>query len=251
VNFVNVVLPDPTDPSQSIGSRRAGRFGWKGGVPNLVQFAADAYLNEMGITTDHCSNGTRVTAFSNESKPNGVAVAAGCDDHKPGLDDGVGECASGQTTVQDDVAEFVKFMTFLAPPPRGSGATAQGQLLFTAALCTGCHTSQTFRTPSSPTNGVPGNFAFNPFSDFLVHDMGSLGDQIGNSGDSQAVTRRMRTAPLWGIRFRLQNLLHDGRAHNIKDAILAHSGQAQASVALFRLLPSTQQQSLINYVNSL
>ena len=36
---------------------RVGRFGWKAGVPNLGQFAADAYLNEMGITTSSCSNG--------------------------------------------------------------------------------------------------------------------------------------------------------------------------------------------------
>lgn len=250
VNFVNVILPDPKDPSQSIGSRRAGRFGWKAGVPNLVQFAADAYVNEMGITTDHCINGTRVTAFSNESKPNGVAVEPGCDDNRPGLDDGFGECAAGQTEIQDDVAEFTKFMTFLAPPPRGPGATTQGQILFTSVLCIGCHTPQTFRTPANPTNGVPANFGFNPFSDFLVHDMGSLGDRIGNAGDSEAVTRRIRTAPLWGVRFR-PNLLHDGRATNIRDAILAHAGQAQTSVTLFRLLPSAQKTALINYVNSL
>lgn len=250
VNFVNVVLPDPQDPNQSIGSRRAGRFGWKGGVPNLVQFAADAYVNEMGITTDHCFKGTKITAFASESKPNGVAVDPQCEDGKPGTDDSVGPCASGQTTIQDDVENFRKFMTFLAPPPRGPGATTQGQILFATTLCTGCHTSQTFRTPSNPFNHVPGNFSFQPFSDFLTHDMGSLGDRIGNDGDSDATTRRMRTAPLWGIRFRTP-LLHDGRATNIRDAILAHAGDAQTSVSIFRLLPRAQQDSLIAYVNSL
>src|SRR5262245_54863690 len=29
---------------------RVGKFGWKGQVPSLHQFAGDAYLNEMGIT---------------------------------------------------------------------------------------------------------------------------------------------------------------------------------------------------------
>jgi CxxC motif-containing protein (DUF1111 family) len=97
---------------------------------------------------------------------------------------------------------------------------------------------------------VPGNFSFRPFSDFLTHDMGSLGDRIGNAGDSEAQTRRMRTAPLWGVRFR-PRLLHDARATNIRDAILAHDGDARTSVGIFRLLPRAQQDSLIAYVNSL
>jgi hypothetical protein len=33
------------------GQVAVGRFGWKCQVPNLLQFSADAYLNEMGITT--------------------------------------------------------------------------------------------------------------------------------------------------------------------------------------------------------
>jgi len=33
------------------GTARIGRFGWKGQHASLVSFAADAYLNEMGITT--------------------------------------------------------------------------------------------------------------------------------------------------------------------------------------------------------
>jgi hypothetical protein len=63
--------------------------------------------------------------------------------------------------------------------------------------CNGCHVTTTFNVTK---NGR--NFAFQPFSDFLTHDMGTLGDGIGNDGDSVAVTRRMRTAPLWGIRGR-------------------------------------------------
>src|SRR5262249_42125500 len=154
-----VVLPDPSDPNQSIGSRRVGRFGWKAGVPNLVQFSSDAYLNEMGITTQHCFKGTSVTAFSTESAPNGTPVSAGCDDNLPGIDDHVGSCSGGLTETQDDVAEFTEFMTFPAPPPPPSSQTfvatdtatnnrpSQGQQLFTSTGCDGCHTSQTFTTP--------------------------------------------------------------------------------------------------------
>src|SRR5262245_15365816 len=103
VNRVQTVLPNPRDTSQSIGSTRVGRFGWKAGVPNLVQFSADAYVNEMGITTQSCFRGTSVLSFATESAPNGVPVPAGCDDRAPpppagvpaGVDDAVGSCAGG------------------------------------------------------------------------------------------------------------------------------------------------------------
>jgi CxxC motif-containing protein (DUF1111 family) len=252
VNMVSVLLPNPSDSTQSVGSQRVGRFGWKAGVPNLVQFSADAYLNEMGITTQHCFNGTPITSFATESAPNGVPVASGCDDNLFGTDDSVGSCAGNKTEIQDDVAEFTQFMTFLSPPPQQSPSVASiaGQVEFIAVGCNGCHTSQTFKTPSSPPNGVPGNFSFQPFSDFLLHDMGSLGDQIGNAGDTQATTRLMRTAPLWGVRFRTK-LLHDGRASDVPTAVRAHDGQAANAVRLFNLLASVDQGNLVRYVQSL
>ncbi|HXU00580.1 MAG TPA: di-heme oxidoredictase family protein, partial [Polyangia bacterium] len=40
VNRVSIALPNPLDASQSVGSTRVGRFGWKAGVPNLGQFSA-------------------------------------------------------------------------------------------------------------------------------------------------------------------------------------------------------------------
>jgi CxxC motif-containing protein (DUF1111 family) len=266
VNMVSVILPDPSDSTQSIGSQRVGRFGWKAGVPNLVQFSADAYVNEMGITTQHCFNGTSITNFATESAPNGTPVASGCDDNLPGTDDQVGSCSGGLTEIQDDVAEFTEFMTFLSPPPRQqqnnnaaadtAAATADtasrssGQQLFTNAGCGGCHATQTFTTPRRPSNGVPGSFSFQPFSDFLLHDMGSLGDQIGNAGDALATTRLMRTAPLWGIRFRTL-LLHDGRATDIPTAIKAHDGQAANAAKAFKNLGSRDQGNLVRYVQTL
>ncbi len=260
VNRVSTLLPNPSDPSQTVGSIRVGRFGWKAGVPNLVQFAADAYVNEMGITTQSCFRGGSVLAFATESAPNGVKQPAGCDDLAPpppagvptGVDDAVGSCAGNRTEIQEDVEEFADFMTFLKPPPRGniSQAVTRGEPLFTSTGCSGCHVSTTFRTPSPSPNGVPTNFAFQPFSDFLAHDMGALGDQIGNAGDSLAVTRRMRTAPLWGVRFR-HFLLHDGRTNNVATAIQAHDGQGTAARNAFNALSSTERSNLVAYVLSL
>jgi CxxC motif-containing protein (DUF1111 family) len=261
-NRVSIVLPNPTDPSQHLNGTRVGRFGWKAGVATLTQFAADAYVNEMGITTQHCIGGTSVTAFATESQPNGIAQPLGCDDLAPpqpagngvpaGTDDAVGSCAGGLTEIQDDVGEFAEFMTFLAPPPRGTITTAvtRGQSLFSQVGCNGCHVTTTFRTPATTGNGVPGNFAFNPFSDFLVHDMGSLGDRIGNFGDTVAVTRRMRTAPLWGLRFRTL-FLHDGRTGDLPTAITQHAGQGAAAASAFNSLTATQKSDLVAFLRSL
>ncbi len=260
-NRVPILLPNVDDTAQHVGTTRVGRFGWKGGIPTLSQFAADAYVNEMGITTQHCIDGNSVLTFAIESAPNGSPVPAGCDDLAPPLDlegipaftdEAVGPCTTGQRELQEDVSEFFAFMTFLAPPDRLplSPAAAAGQPLFTSTGCADCHTATTFVTPAAPPTRVPGNFAFQPFSDFLVHDMGALGDQIGNDGDSLAVTRRMRTAPLWGIHFRTK-LLHDGRTGDIGTAILAHDGQGLKARNAFANLAPTDQQNLIEFVRTL
>jgi CxxC motif-containing protein (DUF1111 family) len=261
VKTAAVLIPNPDDASQHIGTVRVARFGWKADISNLPTFSADAYKNEMGITTQHCFAGQSITAFATESAPNGTPMSAGCDDLAPaapagvpaGTDDAVGPCAPGQTELQDDVENFINFMTFLAPPERDlSDAVAAnaGAIVFNQVGCNGCHVTTTFRTPNPAPNGVPGGFAFNPFSDFAVHDMGSLGDMIGNDGDTVAVTRRMRTAPLWGIRFR-NHLLHDGRTSDIATAIMAHDGQGLAAGQAFGRLGATDQHNLIQFVRSL
>jgi len=254
VNRVPVLLPTPGDTTQTVGSTRVGRFGWKAGIATLVQFSADAYLNEMGITTQHCIAGNSVLTFATESKPNGIAQPAGCDDRglggagiPAGTDDGVGSCAGGLTEIQDDVAFFNTFMTFLAPAPRTAidpNINLRGGTAFNNAVCAGCHLLKDYVTPAHPANGVPGNFTFRPRSDFLLHDMGSLGDMIGNDGDTVARTRLMRTAPLWGLHHRTK-LLHDGRASNITDAIHAHDGQALASVHAFDALSAGDKSAML------
>jgi len=280
VNRGQIVLPNPGDPGQAIGTTRVTRFGWKAGVPSMIQFSADAYVNEMGITTQSCSRGTAITAFAVESAPNGVPVSANCDDRAPrqtgtnpgGLtatqwaqvDDAVGACTNGRTEVQDDVFLFATFMTALAPGPRDLSdqiSVTRGQPLFNQVGCNNCHVTTTFRTPASPAPvaidaagsesvRVPGNFAFNPFSDFAVHDMGTLGDQIGNAGDSVARTRQMRTAPLWGIRFR-NHLLHDGRCGDVPCAVRAHDGQGAAARNAFNALSPDNQHNIVQFVRSL
>jgi CxxC motif-containing protein (DUF1111 family) len=288
VNRVPVALPNPGDGTQGVNSTRVGRFGWKAGVPTLTQFSGDAYVNEMAITTQSCFQGASVNVFAIESAPNGVPVVDGCDDlaerqtgPNPGgltatqwaqVDDPVGVCDGNRTEIQDDVFLFAVFMTALAPAPRDFSdpiAITRGQPLFAQIGCNGCHVTTTFRTPANPARvaidaagsefiRVPANFAFNPFSDFLKHDMGALGDRIGNAppddptleGDTLAVTRQMRTQPLWGIRFQ-NKLLHDGRCGDIACAIRAHDGQAAAARNAFNALSGANQHNLVQFVRSL
>ena len=257
-------FPDVRDPNQGLNKKRVNRFGIKDQQTNLVSFAGDAYLNEMGISTQSCYKGSMILAFANDNQSNGVAAPAGCNggDLAPAqniagvpqfTDDAVGLCTNGLSEVQDDLSNFLLFMERLAPPPQDTSDPISftiGAIQFGNAGCINCHFPGPFVTPSAPFNGVPGSTAFFPFSDFLVHDMGSLGDGIGNTGDTVAVTRQMRTAPLWGARFNTQ-FLHDGRAKSVRDAILAHDGQGLAARNAFASLSSTSQAFLIKFVNSI
>ena len=254
-------FPDSRDSAQGIGVPRVQRFGIKNQQTNLVSFAGDAYINEMGISTQSCFKGHAIMAFATDNQANNAAVDDSCNggDLKPRnadgsyTDDVVGDCSGGLDEVQDDMANFRTFMEHLAPPPQDLSdplGFAGGAIVFAISGCTNCHSPVPFVTPPHPFNGVPGNFVFFPFSDFATHDMGSLGDRIGNTGDSEATTRKMRTSPLWGTRFNTQ-LLHDGRAKTVRAAILAHDGQGKAARDTFASLPTDAQNLLIRFVNSL
>ena len=268
VNRVTIALPNPADSSQTTGGTRVGRFGWKAGVSNLGQFSGDAYLNEMGITTSSCIRGVRNSAFATENRANRAgtnAVINGCpDDAVPGVDDDFAteenNCAGGLNELQDDVANFTFFMAHLAPPaPLAiTAGTSQdrGRTLFNSAAlgCASCHRTDADLFRSTSAGGVPAGIVFAPFSDFLVHDMGTLGDGIGNTGNTVAVTRRMRTAPLWGLRSR-NLLLHDGRTTDRAAAITAHNGgaagQGTASAQAFAGLTAAQKNDLVNFLATL
>jgi len=88
---------------------------------------------------------------------------------------------------------------------------------------------------------------FHPFSDFRLHDMGSLGDGI-ETGEARG--REFRTAPLWGVS-ELASYLHDGRAATVKDAILAHDGQARRARDRFSRASADDQAALLAFLATL
>jgi CxxC motif-containing protein (DUF1111 family) len=214
--------------SVSTGKSQVGKFGWKGQVANLFDFSGDAYLNEMGITTP---------MFPNESCPQGDCDMVAACDPVPGVDDDL-----------EDVELFRDFMSFLAPPPRAPSASwsaYDGSRLFDAIGCANCHVRQLTTGPSAVKALAFRTFA--PYSDFLLHDMGTLGDGIVQS---KASGRDMRTAPLWGVRL-LTVLMHDGRAHSLQEAILAHDGQGRGAKLRFTALSAHKQQALLDFLKTL
>jgi CxxC motif-containing protein (DUF1111 family) len=208
------------------GRTRVGRFGWKAQVPTLFQFSGDAYLNEMGITNPE---------FPNENCPQGDCPALDHNPLKTLNDDGAG------------VVQFTDFMSLLAPPPRGnlSLQVLKGRAIFALIGCANCHTPALV-TGRSPVAALS-NKVFQPYSDFLLHDMGSLGDGIAQGS---ATGRQMRTAPLWGVRTR-SLLLHDGRATTLDAAILAHDGQGKGARDHFLRLSPGARFTLLRFLNSL
>ena len=209
------------------GKVRAGRFGWKSQVATLMTFSGDAYLNEMGITTP---------MFPNENPPGGDASQlAKCDTVADPEDDGTA------------VENFANFMSSLAPPPRGriTSDVDAGERLFERLGCATCHlpTMTTGRHRTAALDRV----TFHPFSDFLLHDMGDLGDGIEQG---RANGREMRTAPLWGLSVR-NTFLHDGRATTLEAAILGHDGQGDDARQRYKHLSPDESAKLIAFLKSL
>jgi CxxC motif-containing protein (DUF1111 family) len=117
--------------------------------------------------------------------------------------------------------------------------------VFDAVGCGDCHV-RTLATGPSPVTALAFK-TFAPYSDFLLHDMGPLGDGIEQGA---ATGRDMRTAPLWGVRL-LTSYLHDGRAHTLRDAILAHDGQGRTAMQRFTALSAHKQGALIAFLKTL
>ena len=224
------------------GTGRLGRFGWKNQHASLETFAADAYLNEMGITSP---------LFPEENSAGDLFVGFGSGfDPVPELeDDG------------EDVRAFADFMRATKAPSRGpvTPDVTSGEAVFADIGCATCHVSSiTTAAPGTVVNGgafvVPnalGNKVIHPYSDFLVHDVGT-GDGIPvlPTAEYAGTAVQMRTAPLWGLRTR-NRLMHDGLAFSLEEAIVRHQGQATSVTGAYLALPAGQKAQLLSFLNSL
>jgi len=240
------------------GETGIGRFGWKDQHVSLLSFSADAYLNEMGVTSrlqpDEVTNLCNTVAEPNDKVgPDGLS----------------------------DIDHFARFVrASKAPPPDATLAATdkakRGSDVFDKIGCNDCHVRAMKTAPAgTKVNGgaftVPdalGARQFYPYSDFLLHDVGS-GDGIvipvvehygrrfaasawkGMAPDNFNPTRyRIRTAPLWGLRMRTR-LMHDGASLTARDAIVRHSREADTAAKGFRRLSAADQDALLQFLQSL
>jgi len=218
------------------GSTRVGRFGWKGGIATVDSFSLDAALNEMGLTSQF---------LAQENAPNGdLALLAQCDTTADPEDM---PDAAGFTRTD----RFTHFQRLLAPPAQTPRSGMSGESLFVSIGCADCHV-RSYVTGQVPEDALSGK-TIQPYSDFLLHDLGALGDGIV---EGEATETEMMTRPLWGLAQR-PSFLHDGRAtggsfgQNVAAAVAEHGGTAAPSAQAFAALSAIEQDLLTDFLASL
>jgi CxxC motif-containing protein (DUF1111 family) len=202
------------------GALAPGRFGLKANSPNLLQQSAEAYFNDMGITSP---------LFR---EPDGTHELS-----------------------QETLEAAVFYSQSLAVPARTTVDDAEvqhGEELFRSAGCGHCH-RETLETGDHPVPELSRQ-RIHPYTDLLLHDLGpGLAD---GRPDGVADGQEWRTAPLWGLGLTQTVLpyasyLHDGRARTLEEAILWHGGEAERSRERFRTLSAEERAALVKFLSSL
>jgi len=225
---------------EASGQTRGGRFGWKDQQASLLSFAADAYLNEQGITTRLLTTDTTTVCKNDiggdpEDVPDELGLA--------------------------DIDHFANFIRGTNAPPvdsviMGTSDAIAGQALFTSIGCSVCHVTSITTAPSGTlinggTYSIPdaiGNKIIHPYSDFLLHNI-ATGDLIVQNGPSDT-SAKVRTAPLWGLRTH-SRLMHDGASVTREGAILRHGGEANVVRKNYQALTPAQKARLLTFLDAL
>ncbi|MBI1767370.1 MAG: c-type cytochrome [Bacteroidetes bacterium] len=202
-----------------------GRFGRKGSAYNLLQQTAQAYNQDIGVTSTY----EAVETYSGSASDPEV---------------------SNQTLT--DVVFYLK--TLKAPVPRAETTEIlSGKQLFTNVGCANCHRPE-MKTGVSTIPALSDK-TFYPYTDLLLHDMGAALDDGYTEGSAK--TFEWRTTPLWGLGLSKNSqggkyyLLHDGRANSIEDAILLHGGEGDSSKEKYKSLTDEEKKKLILFLESL
>jgi CxxC motif-containing protein (DUF1111 family) len=208
------------------GGKYIGRFGRKAAAYNLMNQTVNAYNQDMGIASTYSP----------------LDILSGLD-------------TDPEVTSQTVRNVVFYLQTLKAPIQRtpNDPTVVQGKDLFVTIGCEACH-KQTLRTGPSPVAPLS-NVDFHPYTDLLMHDMGSGLDDGYTEGT--ALTSEWRTTPLWGLGLSENSqggsyfLLHDGRAHSIEEAINLHGGEAQQSRDRYMQLSDTEKDAILSFLKSL
>ena len=205
--------------------RTLGRFGWKAQHATLARQTGAAFRDDIGITNpefpaEGCTDlQTTCTSLPSGTGPEGVELPAALFDY------------------------VVHFVSHMPPPKAGKldDRVRRGRSLFSQAGCADCH-----RPHYDTAYG-----RIWPYTDLLLHDMGPGLADHRPEGDADG--SEWRTPPLWGIGTQKKvsghtTLLHDGRARNVREAILWHDGEGAPARANFVAASKTEQRDLIAFV---
>ncbi len=215
-----------------------GRFGLKSNKPTLAMTVAGAFANDLGISNPF---------FPNQPC---TPLQSTCNNQLNGND------KHGTELSAELLYMVVNFNRNLAPLKRKKATSKNnlaGRELFYTLQCSACH-NPSFVTSKSTDTPHLSNQTIWPYSDFLLHDMGS--ELSDNRPDFLALGSEWRTPPLWGVGVMKAvsgstSLLHDGRANTVEEAILWHGGEAENVKNQFIHLTKKQRDLLINFVNTL
>lgn len=217
------------------GARVLGRFGWQGSAVSIRDQTTRAFAHEMGLTSsviakDDCTAAETACL----AQPNGGT---------PEVSD----------TLLDAVVDFQSWLAVPAAPQAPAERGGEGSTLFAELGCAACH------RPSLPVelraaNGELIHRTIEPYTDLRLHDLGTALADENVAG--MKVPTRWRTAPLWGLGYRLKRessptFLHDGRARSLAEAILWHGGEARGARRRFGELPASQRQTLLLWLGTL
>ncbi|MBY0478788.1 MAG: c-type cytochrome [Chitinophagaceae bacterium] len=227
VNWINLpsYVTVPANAVQQQG-KYIGRFGKKAAVFNLLQQTANAYNQDMGITS----------LFEAKDTYSGLEI-------DPEV----------STKTVNDVVFYLQTLKAPIQRNKNDADVLAGNMLFEKIACASCHTPS-FTTGASIIASLANKTIF-PFSDFLLHDMGTGLDDGYTEGS--ALTAEWRTPPLWGLGLSRNSqggqyfLMHDGRAKSIDEAILLHGGEAMQTKQKYLQLTADEKRRLIAFLESL
>ncbi len=203
-----------------------GRFGKKAATFDLLDQTADALSEDIGIASIY----RPIDIYSGE-------------EIDPELD----------TKKVNNIAFYLQTLKAPIPRDQDNPEVIKGKEIFTHIKCASCH-MPTLKTGNSPIKALA-HKEFHPYTDLLLHDMGSRLDD--NYTEGSARSAEWRTPPLWGLGLSPDSqgggyfLLHDGRAHSIEDAISFHGGEAEKVRINYEKLSAEDKKALMTFLESL
>ena len=221
-----------------------GRFGWTAGQSRLEDQVANAFHEDLGVTS-------------------ALRPDANCPTDDAACRRLAGDEVELSETRLDRVAQYTRL---LAPPARRGVDEPQvlaGRGVFTRIGCASCHVPSQHTakvgTVLDPTTGRTvlrelADQTIWPYTDLLLHDLGpEMADAAREPGVEPG---EWRTAPLWGVGLQKRVnghlvLLHDGRARTFDEAILWHGGEAAFSREQFTELSPQDREALLRFLESL